>query len=107
MTLETIFKVQTRLNQYCTFQKALSQAKLAINDQEKRLLLMQFVFSYFSSYTEKIIRAFTFYFLGVNTRYISSDVLKISVISRVRSTSKIADIFNTFNEIYLVFAPKK
>ena len=29
----------------------------------------------------------------MNTKYISSNVLKISVISRVRSTSKISDIF--------------
>ena len=34
-------------------------------------------------------------FFEVNTKYISSNVLKISVISRVRSTSEIADIFNT------------
>ena len=35
------------------------------------------------------------YLFSVNTKYISSNVLKISVISRVRSTSEIADIFNT------------
>ena len=35
------------------------------------------------------------YFFEVNTKYISSNVLKISVILRVRSTSEIADIFNT------------
>ena len=35
------------------------------------------------------------YFFSVNTKYISSNVLKISEISRVRSTSEIADIFNT------------
>ena len=35
------------------------------------------------------------YFFEVNTKYISSNVLKISVISRVRSTSEFADIFNT------------
>ena len=35
------------------------------------------------------------YFFEVNNKYISSNVLKISVISRVRSTSEIADIFNT------------
>ena len=40
-------------------------------------------------YTEDI------YFFEVNTKYISSNVLKISEISRVRSTSEIADIFNT------------
>ena len=43
------------------------------------------------------------YFFEVNTKYISSNVLKISEISRVRSTNEIADIFNTFDEIYLEF----
>ena len=35
------------------------------------------------------------YFFAVNTIYISLNVLKLSVISRVHSTSEIADIFNT------------
>ena len=35
------------------------------------------------------------YFFSVNTKYISSNVLKISAISRVRSTREIADIFNS------------
>ena len=35
------------------------------------------------------------YFFEVNTKYISSNVLKVSGISRVRSTSEIADILNT------------
>ena len=47
------------------------------------------------------------YFFEVNTKYISSIVLKISEISRVRSTSKIADIFNTWDEMFLVFTEKK
>ena len=47
------------------------------------------------------------YFFEVNTKYISSNVLKISVISRVRSTSEIADIFNPWDEIFLVFTEKK
>ena len=47
------------------------------------------------------------YFFPVNTKNISCHVFKISAISRVRSTREIADIFNTFNEIYLVFTPKK
>ena len=34
------------------------------------------------------------YFFEVNTKYISSNVLKISVISQERSTIEIADIFN-------------
>ena len=47
------------------------------------------------------------YFFEVNTKYISSNVLKISGISQVRSMSEIADIFNTFDEIFLVFTAKK
>ena len=35
------------------------------------------------------------YFIELNIRYISSNVLKISVISRVHSTSEIANIFRT------------
>ena len=35
------------------------------------------------------------YFFEVNTKYISSNVMKISVISRVCSTSEFSDIFNT------------
>ena len=35
------------------------------------------------------------YFFEVNTKYISSNAFKISLISRVRSTNEIADIFNT------------
>ena len=48
------------------------------------------------------------YFFEVNTKYISSNVLKMSVISRVRSTNKIADICNTFDElhVYLVFTKR-
>ena len=42
------------------------------------------------------------YFFEVNTKYISLNVLQISFISRVRSMSEIADIFNTRDEIYLV-----
>ena len=47
------------------------------------------------------------YFLSVNTKNISSNVLKISAISLVLRTCEIADIFNTFDEIYLVFTSKK
>ena len=43
----------------------------------------------------------------MNTKNISSNVLKMSVISRVRSTSEIADIFNTWDEIIFVFTKKK
>ena len=40
------------------------------------------------------------------TKYITSHVLYISAISRVRNTSKITDIFNTFDKIYLIFTSK-
>ena len=55
--------------------------------------------------TEKIKRKFTFF--EVNTKYISSHVLKISAISLVLRTREITDIFYTFDEIYLVFTSKK
>ena len=35
------------------------------------------------------------YFFEVNTKYISSNVMKISINSRVCSTSEFSDIFNT------------
>ena len=54
-----------------------------------------------------IYRERIFIFFEMNTKHISSNVLKISVISRVRGTSEIADIFNTFDEIFLVFTEKK
>ena len=41
------------------------------------------------------------YFLSVNTKNISSRVLKML------RTREIADIFNTFDEIYLVFTSEK
>ena len=47
------------------------------------------------------------YFFSVNTKNISSHILKISAISLVLRTREIADIFNTFDEIYLVFSSKK
>ena len=58
----------------------------------------------FSPYRKKIKRKFTFF--TVNTKNISSHVLKISVISLVLRTREIT-IFNTFDEIYLVFTSKK
>ena len=42
----------------------------------------------------------------VNTKYTLSNVMKISVISRLHSTSEIADIFNARDEIFLVFTEK-
>ena len=47
------------------------------------------------------------YFFEVNTKYISSSVLKISEFSRVRSTSENSDVFNSRDEIYLVFTENK
>ena len=47
------------------------------------------------------------YFFSVNTKNISAHVLKISAISLVLRTREISDIFNTFDEIYLVFTEKK
>ena len=47
------------------------------------------------------------YFFSVNTKNISSHVLQISVIALVLRTREITDIFNTFDEIYLVFTSKK
>ena len=47
------------------------------------------------------------YFFSVNTKNISSNVLKISEISLVLRTREISDIFSTFDEIYLVFTEKK
>ena len=42
------------------------------------------------------------YFFEINTKYISSsNVLKISVIARLRRKNKIADICNTFDELFL------
>ena len=47
------------------------------------------------------------YFFEVNTKYISSSVLKTSEFSQVRSTSENSDVFNSQDEIYLVFTEKK
>ena len=43
------------------------------------------------------------YFFSVITKIISSHVLTISVVSLILRTREITDIFNTFDEIYLVF----
>ena len=60
----------------------------------------------FFPFTEKNKKKIYFFFL-VNTKNISSHVLKISAISLVLRTREITDIFNTFDEIYLVFTSKK
>ena len=54
-----------------------------------------------------ISRGYVFTFFEVNTKCISSSVLKTSEFSRVRSTSENFDVFNSLNEIYLVFTEKK
>ena len=46
------------------------------------------------------------YFFEVNTKYISSSVLKTSEFSRVRSMSENPVVFNSRDEIYLVFTGK-
>ena len=46
------------------------------------------------------------YFSEVNTKYISSNVLKISLITRVCSTNEIIDIFSIQDEIFLIFTKK-
>ena len=43
----------------------------------------------------------------MNTKYISSTALKISEFSRVRSKSEHFDVFNSRDEIYLVFTEEK
>ena len=47
------------------------------------------------------------YFFGLNTKSFTSSVLKTSEISRVRSTSEQSDVFNSRDEIYLVFTKIK
>ena len=46
-------------------------------------------------------------FFEVNTNYIASSVLKTSEFSRVCSTSENSDVFNSQDEIYLVFTKTK
>ena len=47
------------------------------------------------------------YFFSVNTKNILSHVLKISLFSLMLRTCEITEIFNIFDEIYLVFTSKK
>ena len=46
------------------------------------------------------------YFFEVNIKYNSSSVLKTSEFSRVCSMSGIFDVFNSRDDIYLVFTEK-
>ena len=66
----------------------------------KKLLLKRSAFRYCPE-KYKIKRKFTFF--SVNTKNISSHVLKISSISLVLRTRENADIFNTFDEIHLLY----
>ena len=54
----------------------------------------------------KIYHIEDIYFFEVNTKYISSSVLKTSEFSWVRSTNENFDVFNSRDEIYLVFTKK-
>ena len=47
------------------------------------------------------------YFFEVNTKYISSSMLKTSEFSQVPSMSENFDVFNSRDDIYLVFTEKK
>ena len=57
-------------------------------------------FEHNSKYIEDI------YFFEVNTKYISSSVLTTSEFSWVRSTNENFDVFNSRDDIYLVFTKK-
>ena len=46
-------------------------------------------------------------FFEVNTKYISSSVLKTLQFSQVCSTSENFDVFNSQDDIYLVFTERK
>ena len=69
----------------------------------KKLLLKWSAFRYCPE-KHKIKRKFTFFSKYQN---ISSPVLKTSPISLELCTRENADLFNTFDEIYLVFTSKK
>ena len=75
---------------------------------KKRFYLIRYVAPLSASFFSVVLKCVLYckediYSFEVNTKYISSNVLKISV----RSTSEIADISNTFDEIFLVFTEKK
>ena len=53
----------------------------------------------------KIKRKFTFYL--VNTKYILARELKTSKFSFVLRSHENSDVFNTLDEIYLIFTSKK
>ena len=55
----------------------------------------------------QIAFSFVFFYIKVNTKYLSSRELKTWKFSLVLRTCENADVFNTLDEIYLVFIPKK
>ena len=59
---------------------------------------------YMINATLATLRIFTFF--EVNTKYISLSVLKTSEFSQVHSTRERSDVFNSRDEIYLVFTKK-
>ena len=65
---------------------------------------MRFVFPVSSLREKNEKRKNTFF--SVNTKNISSHVLKISEISRVLRTREFTDLFISFDEIYLAFTEK-
>ena len=58
------------------------------------------------NYCLQAVKIEDIYFLEMNTKYISSSVLKTSEFSRVCSTSENSYVFNSRDEIYLVFTEK-
>ena len=72
------------------------------------LILVLELFSVMSvSFPSKNIEGICFFEVNTNTKYISSRELKTSEFSRVRRTSENFYVFNSRDEIYLVFAEKK
>ena len=69
---------------------------IEMSNQHVILLILQ----YLRKYSEDI------YFFEVNTKYISPSALKTSEFLRVRSTSENFDVYNSRNDVYLVFTEK-
>ena len=68
--------------------------------------LFVYIYIYIYIYIIYINRGYLLFF-EMNTKNISSSVLKTSEFSRVRSTSENSDVFNTQDDIFLVFIEKK
>ena len=71
------------------------------------MVVIDFVMAYLSLLREKKTLRLRDLTLTVNTKYNLSSVLKTLEFSRVRSMSDIFDVFNSRDEIFLVFTPKK